>query len=213
MKSTVKIIKLWGDLTPYNKALEKQMSLVKEVQTHPKLGAVLAYEHPKVITLGVRSSDKDLLQTNSFYNDNQIEILEVNRGGEATFHNPGQLVIYPILHLPSLGLRVKDYICVLQKTTYAALKAYGVEAFGQGEEPGVYTNNGKIAFIGVKVSHGVCYHGISININNELKDFDAIQSCGVTNQKLDRLANYKPNMTPHSFFGLWFEKFLASIPE
>ena len=211
MKSSVKIIKLWGDLTPYNKALEKQMSLVKEVQTHPKLGAVLAYEHPKVITLGVRSSEQDLLQPTSYYDENDIEICQVNRGGEATFHNPGQLVIYPILHLPSLELKVKDYVCVLQKTTYAALKGLGVEAFGQGDEPGVYTKRGKIAFIGVKVSQGVCYHGISINVNNELKDFESIQSCGVKNQKFDQLANYKPNLTPHSFFGLWFEQFLASI--
>ncbi|MCH2534604.1 MAG: lipoyl(octanoyl) transferase LipB [Bdellovibrionales bacterium] len=211
MNSSVKIIKLWGDATPYQKALAKQMSLVKEVQTHPQLGAVLAYEHPKVVTLGVRSSEKDLLQSQSFYHENCIEICEVNRGGEATFHNPGQLVIYPILHLPSLGLKVKDYICVLQKTTYAALQGLGIEAFGRGDEPGVYTNNGKIAFIGVKVSGGVCYHGIAININNELSDFEAIQSCGVKNQKLDRAGNYKSNMTPHSFFGLWFEQFLASI--
>lgn len=204
---------MWGSLTPYNKALEKQMSLVKEVQNQPQLGAVLGYEHPSVVTLGVRSTPKDLLHSDEYYQSHSVEICKVNRGGEATFHNPGQLVVYPILHLPSLNLKVKDYICVLQKATIATLKKYDVKAFSEGVEPGVYTERGKIAFIGVKVSHGVCYHGLSINISNELSDFEAIQSCGVKNQKLDKLINYDTNVTPHSFFGLWFEQFLANIPQ
>lgn len=212
MNSSVKIIKLWGGLTGFQKALDKQLSLVKEVSSHPQLGAVLAYEHPKTVTLGIRSNkQKDLIKDISFYEQNHIELHEVNRGGEATFHNPGQLVVYPIVHLPSLKLKVKDYICLLQKTTLSALEKQGVDAKCDDREPGVYTESGKIAFIGVKVSQGVSYHGLSINVNNDLSDFLSIQSCGVKTQKLDQISNYQSNVTPHSFFGLWFEQFLANI--
>lgn len=212
MNHSVKFIKMWGNLTSYNIALKKQHSLVLEVSEHPNLGAVLGYEHPNVITLGLRSCEQqDLLLTETELQNKGIEVIKVNRGGEATFHNPGQLVVYPILHLPSLNMKVKDYICYLQKTTIKCLESLNIKAHSGVNEPGVYTDAGKIAFIGVKVSKGVTYHGISININNDLDIFKSIKSCGVQNQALDKVDNYSIDMTAHQFFGLWFEQFAANI--
>ncbi|MCZ0931539.1 MAG: lipoyl(octanoyl) transferase LipB [Oligoflexia bacterium] len=160
-----------------------------------------------VITLGLRADESHIL-----FDENQLKrynILKLNlkRGGEATLHAPGQLVIYPILSLPCLGLKVKDFIAGLEEITQSVLRGFGVETKKEGKYAGLYTERGKICFFGIHVSGGVSQHGLSINVHNDLSLFSAIKSCGEQNRKHDSLSLYKEfSLSKEELFFKWCEK-------
>lgn len=177
---------IWMGRMGYAEMLLRQINAVRNVQAQqPEV--ILGCEHPAVITLGIRSKKEiDLLATTEELAQQKIKVVEVDRGGEATLHNEGQLVIYPILDLKHRHLSVRTYVEILQKTTQDWLKSlfHITSSYGQGE-PGVFTDHGKIAFIGVRILNGITYHGIAINLCNDLRPFATIRPCGMTNPKLD----------------------------
>ena len=202
----------WLGVQPYQSALDIQMQCFEQVKNQPQVSYILGLEHSAVITLGLRSkATEDLNLTAEDALQQGIEIVTSNRGGEATLHSPGQLVIYPVFALRQWGLGVRQYVELLQDVTIRVLKSMGIEATASGEEPGVYTSEGKIVFVGIKVSAAVCYHGISINICNDLDLFNKIRSCGVRYQSMDRVSNYSEKITPETFFRLWITQFIDSI--
>ena len=105
-------------------------------------------------------------------------------------HAPGQLIIYPVLFLPSLGLKVKDFIVSLEEITQSVLTDFGIETDKEGQYAGLYTERGKICFFGIHISEGVSQHGVSINVHNDLNLFQAIKSCGEQNRPHDSLSLY-----------------------
>ena len=163
----------------YKDALNLQKSLVEQRQNGQIGNTILILEHPPVITLGVRKDLNKLLVDEDIPAQKGIEIVRVRRGGGCTAHNPGQAVLYPIVKLPSLGLGVSDYIRVLEAIGLELLEQLGVWAERRRGFPGLWTKGGKIGSIGVQIRRWTTFHGMAININNDLSIFETIVPCGL----------------------------------
>lgn len=168
---------------------------------------ILAFTYKEVLTLGRR------LDRSQFASDFPSDIVETERGGEATFHNPGQLVLYPIVNLRRLSIGPKDFVCLLEKSCMAVFEELGIQVHRKEGKPGLYSSKGKIMSIGLRIKNAVNTHGISVNISNDLRAFEGIVSCGVQSQKMDKVCHYCETTTK-SFYKMWliqFEKLIKSI--
>ncbi|MHC4456973.1 MAG: lipoyl(octanoyl) transferase LipB [Planctomycetota bacterium] len=145
---------------------------------------VLIAEHIPVITLGARQSANNLKASQAALTEKNIDVVEIRRGGGATAHNPGQLVFYPILHLQQLGLGISEYIRLLETIGAEMLEQLGIKSQTRRGLPGLWLDNKKIASIGVRVSKFVTYHGMAINIQNDLSIFDLLIPCGLDGVKM-----------------------------
>lgn len=182
----------WSDLgvVAYERFQALQRALALRAEEGP--GYILFLEHPPTITLGyslkgdegrsaIRSSAAELKAAG-------VGVVEVDRGGKATFHGPGQLVCYPILSLKKLRLGVKRYVGKLQLLLLRALAELGVEADLDPRYPGVWTRQGKIAAVGIRVSERVTTHGFALNVDPDLSMFRHIVPCGITDRPVTSLA-------------------------
>lgn len=204
-------MKFWHDLKSYDDGQVIQQEARQRVEQSGKL-EIHGFEFQKVITLGRRASlEQDLQVEAEFLLHHGFSIRHVDRGGEATLHNPGQLVIYPIVNLRTLGLTVREFVAALQNTTVDLLKAYGVSAGLIEGCPGVYTSKGKIGFVGVRIQRSVTTHGLSLNVANNLDDFQMIRSCGVLRPKLDKLREWAVDATNKELHAKWSELFLKRL--
>ncbi|MCJ7729173.1 MAG: lipoyl(octanoyl) transferase LipB [Sedimentisphaerales bacterium] len=166
-------------LEDYRKTLEMQHRLVEQRRNNEIGDTVLIVEHQPVITLGARQSANKLLIEPAKLAQKGIEVVEIRRGGGTTAHNPGQIVFYPILNLQEMGLGASEYIRMLEQIGIELLEQLGVRSERLKGFPGLWTENRKIASIGVRVSRQVTYHGMAINICNDLCIFDYIVPCGL----------------------------------
>ena len=168
-------------LISYEQVLQLQMELCARRQNDEIENTVLIVEHPAVITLGARKSENKLLVNEDEIRHRGIELVQIGRGGGTTAHNPGQLVFYPIIKLKSLRLDVTAYIRSLEQIGIELLKSLGVESSRRKGFPGLWVGEKKIASIGVQLKKWVSFHGMAININNNLSIFDCIVPCGLEN--------------------------------
>lgn len=129
-------------------------------------------EHPPVYTLGLAGKPEHLLQATD------IPLVKIDRGGQITYHGPGQIVAYLLLDLKRQGLGVKELVRRMEQATIDLLAEYGVKAERRDKAPGVYVNDAKIAALGLRIKNGCCYHGLSLNVDMDLSPFDAINPCG-----------------------------------
>lgn len=167
----------WLGLKDYEEALKIQFQFAERARETQK-GFILACEHPAVVTLGKRGAAiNDILVSMETLRQNKIKIVDTDRGGQATLHNPGQLVVYPILPLKSWGIRVRDYVECLETTTALYLAERGIEAT-RSYEPGLWVNDKKIAAFGIRINRGISLHGLAINVCNNLAPFSWIRLCG-----------------------------------
>ena len=167
-------------LAEYQQVLEEQYQLRDKRRRGEIPNTVLLVEHPAVITLGARKTANKLLADRNVLAQNNIDVAEVRRGGGITAHNPGQLVFYPILNLRDLRLGVSEYIRELEETGKELLEQLGVRTQRKKGFPGLWVSEKKkIASIGVRVSKFIAYHGMAINIRNDLGIFDFIAPCGL----------------------------------
>lgn len=165
-------------------------------------GTVIGFESEPVVTLGVRGEKGDLCLSESEFESRGFKVYHIDRGGQATLHNPGQLVIFPVLHVKTFGVRA--WIDLLLKVSAATLEEFGKKSQCRPGSPGLYTDQGKIASIGVRIRHGISTHGIAINVCNDLSPFAGIRACGVTNASMDRLGE---NIAPEAVFSSWRKYF------
>ena len=194
---------IWKDRLPYRESLTLQEKL-KESASKNRQAFLLGFECPACITLGLRGeTEKDLIGTVEEYKKKQIEIVPIKRGGQATLHSPGQLVIYPIMDLLKWKIRLRDFLSMLEKITIITLKEYGISAKKKETSAGLWTNKGKIAFFGIHISGGVSQHGLAINIQNDLKLFQLIRSCGVLNRPHDSFQNQGVSANLKEVFSFW----------
>ena len=198
----------------YDEGLRAQDEVVNHLRGSSadiELGTILGLEHQSVITLGKRGRvEEDLEVGADELKRRGIELHISPRGGQATLHSPGQLVIYPCVSLMKMGLGVRDYVSLLEKVTQAFLKDLGLEAKPDPEEPGLYTAKGKIAFFGIRVTHAIASHGIAINAGNDLSLFKLIRSCGKASEKFDAI-KLKKNQTMSQLFALWVNHFRKEL--
>lgn len=159
----------------------EQQRLVECVHLGRQACTVLVLEHKPVITLGARQSENKLIASQQQLADDGVELHPVRRGGGTTAHNPGQLVIYPIIDLRQLDLGINEFIRELEQVGIDALGELGIEAARIKGLPGLWIGSEKIASIGVKVSMGITYHGMAINVCNDLSIFNNIVPCGIDN--------------------------------
>jgi len=177
-------------LADYREVLQEQLQLHRQRCEGKVPDTVLIAEHQPVITLGARQSANKLLASLGDLKRNNIDIVETRRGGGATAHNPGQLVFYPILNLSDLGLGISEYIRKLEEIGIGLLEQLDIRAERRKGLPGLWVADDnkmvkenpatrKIASIGVRVSKSVTYHGMAINIQNDLSIFDYLIPCGL----------------------------------
>ena len=166
-------------LADYREVLQLQHQLRQQRQEREISNTVLIVEHQPIITLGARQSANKLLVSTEDLATMHIDVVDIRRGGGTTAHNPGQLVFYPILNLQQLNLGISEYIRVLESIGAELLEQFGVHAERQKGYPGLWVGAKKIASIGVRVSKSVTYHGMAINIQNDLSIFKFIKPCGL----------------------------------
>lgn len=171
-------------LADYRDTLQLQHRLCGQRQRAEIPNTALIVEHQPVITLGARQSLNKLLVTREELRERHIDVVEIRRGGGTTAHNPGQLVCYPILHLQQLGLGISEYIRTLETAGAELLEKLGVHSSRRKGSPGLWVGDRKIASVGVRVSKFVTYHGIAINVRNDLSIFDCIAPCGLDNVEM-----------------------------
>jgi lipoate-protein ligase B len=171
-------------LADYRQILQLQQLLREKRQQDEIPNTVLIVEHPAVITLGARQSSNKLLVSRENLAQKHIDVVDVRRGGGTTAHNPGQLVFYPILSLQKAGLAINAYIRELEAIGAELLERLGVHGTRLKGAPGLWVGKRKIASIGVRVSRYITYHGMAINIQNDLSIFDFIVPCGLDNVEM-----------------------------
>ncbi len=199
----------WLGFTDYVKCLEMQTTAMLAADERP---IIFGLEHPLTITLGRRGDPlRDVVVGFKTLRERAIPVVAVERGGQATLHNPGQLVIYPILPLRNYGLGVREYVALLEETTKQLLALYGITACCKGDEPGLFTIKGKIAFYGVRISKGITSHGVAINVSNELADFQMIRSCGKTVEQFANMRDFVETPGLQSLFFQWIEIFSKQL--
>lgn len=178
----------WG-LIEYGEALNRQRSAFSEAVTRKKENQetdnlFILCEHPPVITFGLHAKSRNLLVSPEILREKGIELFETERGGDITFHGPGQLVGYPILDLEKFGMGLKEYIHTLESGIIELLVKYGIDAERKDGATGVWLDTGnplkerKICAIGVKSSRYITMHGFALNINTDLSGFQLMNPCG-----------------------------------
>ena len=163
----------------YTDALELQRDLHAQVADGDLPGVLLLVEHEDVYTLGRRGVESDILATPERLRELGVGVHHIDRGGEVTYHGPGQLVGYPIVNLRTLGIGPLQYIRCLERAIVATLSKFSIGATS-GERPtGVWVGDAKIAAMGIKISLGVTTHGFALNVDPDLSYFDLIVPCGM----------------------------------
>jgi len=176
-------------LVPYAEALARQQALARQRHENQAPDTVLIVEHPPVITLGARATENKLLATPEHLRQQGIDLVQVRRGGGTTAHNPGQIVVYPILKLKTLGLGVNEYIRSLEAVGMALLQSVGLHTGRRKGYPGLWIGPRKIASIGVQVKRWITLHGMAVNVNNDLAIFQAIVPCGIDGVQMTNVQN------------------------
>ena len=166
-------------LADYRQVLQQQHELRDRRRRGEIPDTILITEHPPVITLGARQSANKLQVSRDSIIQQGIDVVDIRRGGGTTAHNPGQLVFYPILNLQDLGLGINGYIRELETIGIELLEELGVRSARRKGFPGLWVDTKKIGSIGVRVSKFVTYHGMAINIQNDLSIFSYITPCGL----------------------------------
>jgi lipoate-protein ligase B len=176
-------------VTDYGESLRIQNSIVERKILREGPDVLFLLQHPPTVTLGKRGDKSQLRCSGEELEARGIELYQVDRGGGATYHGPGQLVGYPILCLRSLNLRIKDYIQRLEETLVRTLQCFGVHSFRRPGRPGVWTSESdKIASIGVRIRRGITSHGFSLNINMPFDPLTLIIACGMPDVRMSNLS-------------------------
>jgi lipoyl(octanoyl) transferase len=140
-------------------------------------------EHPPVFTLGLNANREHLKSVGD------IPVMQIDRGGQVTYHGPGQLVVYPLIDLKRRALGVRQMVVALENAIIAYAAELGVAASGSRAAPGVYVNGAKLASIGLRIRRGASYHGLALNVTLDLQPFERINVCGYPGLAVTRLAD------------------------
>ena len=140
-------------------------------------------EHPPVFTLGMNAKPEHLLGTGD------IPVVQIDRGGQVTYHGPGQLVVYPLLDLERARLGVRSLVEGIERAIIGTLAQWQIEAFGRRDAPGVYVGTRKIASVGLRIRRGCSYHGLAVNVAMDLEPFRRINPCGYAGLEMTQVSD------------------------
>lgn len=186
-------------IAPYRTVWERQHKLRDSLverkieKLPPGNEYLLMGEHTPVYTLGFHGNSDNLLVTEAMLRNRGCECIRIERGGDITYHGPGQLIVYPIIDLQTHGLGVKAYIDLLEESVIRLLDCYGIKGQRVQGATGVWLDKDtprerKICAIGVKVTRGITMHGLALNVNTDLSAFEAINPCGFVDKGVTSLA-------------------------
>jgi len=169
----------------YREMWQLQLSLVEAKSTRSDMpDVVFLVEHPPVFTLGHRGGRDNLLASEKFLKEQRISVFHVERGGNITYHGPGQLVGYPVVKLRSNGWRVADFVEALEEIMIRSLADWGIRSDRKPLNRGVWVGTLKIGSVGIAVRQGVSFHGFALNVNTSLEPFNWIHPCGLQGVQL-----------------------------
>jgi lipoic acid synthetase len=175
----------WGQLE-YGRALERQRELVAARIAGRAPDSLVFVEHPPSVTLGRGGGEPDLCVSRAELERRGVAIFNIERGGRATFHGPGQMVAYPIVKLGSRDLH--EYLNLLLRPVEEILTSFGLRPQRKAGQPGLWVEEAKIASVGIAVSKWVTFHGVALNVNNDLGGFDLIVTCGQPDERVTSLS-------------------------
>lgn len=184
---SMKFVNLEG-LQDYIPLLHMQHRLVSQRHTGTLDSDVaLVLEHTPVFTLGRNAGRENLMVSEDFLRQRDIQVVRAERGGDITYHGPGQVVVYLIIDLRAARLRIPDHIARLEEAMIRASSDFGVAASRNPRNPGVWVENQKLGSIGIAVRHGITYHGLALNVSLSLEPFSWIRPCGLTGVSMTSL--------------------------
>ena len=166
-------------VTDFLEAYEFQLNLVKEVASGDQEDTLLLTEHKPVITIGRKGSKKNILRTRDFLSSQGINIVNVDRGGDVTYHGPGQIIAYPVFRLHGEGRDIHNFLHFLEEVGSYFLMQYGLTAWERPGLRGLWIEDRKTGSIGIGVRKWITYHGLAINIDLDLTPFSFIRPCGL----------------------------------
>lgn len=183
-------IVIWLGVVPYSRALELQMQICNVKKQGFDKDVLLLLEHPPTITMGRSGKLDHLLIKEETLKSRGIEFCNVDRGGDVTFHGPGQLVGYPILLLRGQERDVRGYMHNIEESLIRLLALYDIEAMRESGLTGVWTQKGKIAAMGVHISRWITRHGFALNVNTDLSFYDLIVPCGIADRSVTSMQKH-----------------------
>ena len=170
-------------LQPYECILKDMQNFTQE-RTEESTDEIWVLEHLPVYTLGLNGKSEHLL------NPGKTPVIKSDRGGQVTYHGPGQLVVYTLLDLDRLKLGIRQLVTLLEQAMITTLAQFDITSVAKPEAPGVYVNGKKIGSIGIRIKRNCSYHGISLNNNMDLTPFDHINTCGFKDLQVTQLADF-----------------------
>jgi len=178
MRSILTITDL-GSGQGYQDVFDMQKKLHAQRVTGDIPDTLLLLEHRPVYTLGTSASKDHVLFNEETLAGRGIDLVTTSRGGDVTYHGPGQLVGYPIVHLGDLGIKVLEYLTALEEVMIRTVSRYGITAGRDSRNRGAWVGNSKLAALGIRVSRQVTMHGFALNVNTQLNDYSGIVACGL----------------------------------
>jgi lipoyl(octanoyl) transferase len=173
-------------LTDYHSSWERMRTFTSE-RNEETPDELWLLEHPPVFTQGVAGKPEHVL------NPDNIPVVQTDRGGQVTYHGPGQLMIYTLFDLHRLNLGTRTLVSTLEQSIIDALADLNIKAYGKRDAPGIYVDETKIASIGLRVRKGKSYHGVALNVENDLSPFNNINPCGFKDLKMTRISDHHPS--------------------
>ncbi len=168
----------------YEEALRIMEDRLLQIDQKKSKDLIWILEHQNIYTAGTSFKKNEIL-------DNSIKVFKTNRGGKITYHGPGQLVCYFVIDLKKIKKDIRNFVSIIERTIIDSLKSYNINTFSDKENIGIWFDDNskikKVAAIGVRVSKWIAYHGFSINIDNDLKKYDAIIPCGIKDKGITNL--------------------------
>lgn len=183
----------WIDLpaTEYRQALDLQLAVVAAKATG-RLDAdvILGLEHPRVLTLGRRGGLKNLCVDEEFLNARGVSVVPTQRGGDITYHGPGQLVVYPIIDLNRRRLKVVEFVSGLERAMIRTAGHWNIRATTDPAKRGVWLGGDKLGSVGITVRRGISFHGLALNVNTDMEPFAWINPCGLDQVRMTSFERY-----------------------
>lgn len=162
-----------------HQAMKEQIALLKGGQR----AELWCVQHPSVFTQGQAGKAEHVLRPGD------IPIVQSDRGGQVTYHGPGQVILYTLIPMKHFSLNVRELVSLLENTVIALLESYGVPSQARSDAPGVYVEDRKIASLGLRIRHGVSYHGVALNVSMDLEPFSRINPCGYEGLQVTQLSD------------------------
>lgn len=180
-------VNMFHGLQPYE-AIWRKMQAFTDHRDSETLDEIWVLQHEPVFTQGQAGKEEHILAAGN------IPVVQVDRGGQVTYHGPGQLVIYLMLDIERLRLGPREFVSLIENAIVNTLSKYGVNSSARSDAPGVYVGDSKIASLGLRIRKGRSFHGLSLNLDMDLEPFSRINPCGYKGMKMIQLKDFEPNV-------------------